>query len=141
MFIMLYTLHTNILQMLSCVHTPHSFLSTPLTDIHSTPKPDERAIMTYVSSYYHAFSSSAQAAQAAKRIGKVLNVNQENEKMMEEYETMASNVSDEGGGERGAGGVCWEGREVCVWRERGSVCCTTIFVELFLEILEIIIWL
>ena len=27
-------------------------------DIHATPKPDERAIMTYVSSYYHAFSSS-----------------------------------------------------------------------------------
>ena len=49
--------------------------------------------MTYVSSYYHAFSSSAQAEQAAKRIGKVLNVNQENERMMEEYETMASNVS------------------------------------------------
>ena len=48
--------------------------------------------MTYVSSYYHAFSSSAQAEQAAKRIGKVLNVNQENEKMMEDYETMASNV-------------------------------------------------
>ena len=49
--------------------------------------------MTYVSSYYHAFSSSAQAEQAAKRIGKVLNVNQENERMMQEYETMASNVS------------------------------------------------
>lgn len=64
-----------------------------LPDIHNTPKPDERAIMTYVSSYYHAFSSSAQAEQAAKRIGKVLNVNQENERMMEEYETMASNVS------------------------------------------------
>ena len=57
--------------------------------------------MTYVSSYYHAFSSSAQAETAAKRIGKVLNVNRENEKMMEEYETMASNVSQrerEGGG-------------------------------------------
>jgi actinin alpha len=61
-------------------------------DIHSTPKPNERAIMTYVSSYYHAFSSSAQAEQAAKRIGKVLNVNQENEKMMADYETMASNL-------------------------------------------------
>ena len=48
--------------------------------------------MTYVSSYYHAFSSSAQAETAAKRIGKVLNVNRENEKMMEEYEQMASNV-------------------------------------------------
>ena len=49
--------------------------------------------MTYVSSYYHAFSSSARAEQAAKRIGKVLNVNQENERMMQEYETMASDVS------------------------------------------------
>lgn len=61
-------------------------------DIHSMPKPDERAILTYVSSYYHAFSSSQQAEQAAKRIGKVLNVNQENERMMEEYETMASDL-------------------------------------------------
>ncbi|WP_411022943.1 hypothetical protein, partial [Salmonella sp. s51228] len=42
-------------------------------------KPDEKAIMTYVSSYYHAFSSSQQAETAAKRIGKVLEVNQENE--------------------------------------------------------------
>ena len=49
--------------------------------------------MTYVSSYYHAFSSSAQAETAAKRIGKVLNVNRENEKMMEEYEQMATDVS------------------------------------------------
>ena len=49
--------------------------------------------MTYVSSYYHAFSSANQAELAAKRIGKVLNVNQENERMMQEYETMASDVS------------------------------------------------
>ena len=69
------------------------FFPSLLPDIHATPKPDERAIMTYVSSYYHAFSSSAQAETAAKRIGKVLNVNRENEKMMEEYEQMASNVS------------------------------------------------
>ena len=67
----------------------------------STPKPDERAIMTYVSSYYHAFSSSAQAETAAKRIGKVLGVNQENERMMEDYEQMASNVcSIEGKGKK-----------------------------------------
>lgn len=61
-------------------------------DIVGTPKPDERAIMTYVSSYYHAFSSSAQAEQAAKRIGQVLDVNKENEKMMEEYEQMATSL-------------------------------------------------
>ena len=56
-------------------------------------RPDERAIMTYVSSYYHAFASSQQASQAANRICKVLNVNQENETLMEEYETLASGVS------------------------------------------------
>nr|WAW84868.1 alpha-actinin [Halisarca dujardinii] len=61
-------------------------------DIHSTIKPDERAIMTYVSSYYHAFSSSQQAELAAKRIGQVLNVNKENQALMEEYELMASKL-------------------------------------------------
>ena len=65
----------------------------PPPDIHSTIKPDERAIMTYVSSYYHAFSSSQQAELAAKRIGQVLNVNKENQALMEEYELMASKVS------------------------------------------------
>ncbi len=78
---------------LTHTHTHHTHTHTPLTDIVATPKPDERAIMTYVSSYYHAFSSSAQAQQAAKRIGQVLDVNKENEKMMEEYEQMASTVS------------------------------------------------
>ncbi|XP_065919404.1 alpha-actinin-1-like [Dysidea avara] len=61
-------------------------------DIHETVKPDERAIMTYVSSYYHAFSSSQEAETAAKRIGKVLDVNRENERLMEEYEQMASDL-------------------------------------------------
>ncbi len=74
----------------------HTHAHTHTLDIHSMPKPDERAILTYVSSYYHAFSSSQQAEQAAKRIGKVLNINQENERMMEEYETMASDVSPGG---------------------------------------------
>jgi actinin alpha len=61
-------------------------------DIHSTIKPDERAIMTYVSSYYHAFSSSQQAELAAKRIGQVLNLNKENQALMEEYEQMTSKL-------------------------------------------------
>lgn len=57
-------------------------------------KPDERAVMTYVSSYYHAFTSSQKAETAAKRIGKVLTINKDNEKMMEEYEKMASDLLD-----------------------------------------------
>ena len=55
-------------------------------------KPDERSVMAYVSSYYHAFSGAQQAETAANRICKVLKVNQENERLMEEYERMASDV-------------------------------------------------
>ena len=48
--------------------------------------------MTYVSAYYHCFAQGQKAETAAKRIGKVLNINQENEQLMEQYETMASDV-------------------------------------------------
>ncbi|XP_039300367.1 alpha-actinin, sarcomeric-like, partial [Nilaparvata lugens] len=59
-------------------------------DLINTPKPDERAVMTYVSCYYHAFQGAQQAETAANRICKVLKVNQENERLMEEYERLAS---------------------------------------------------
>ncbi|XP_063499553.1 alpha-actinin-3 isoform X8 [Symphalangus syndactylus] len=61
-------------------------------DIVNTPKPDEKAIMTYVSCFYHAFAGAEQAETAANRICKVLAVNQENEKLMEEYEKLASEL-------------------------------------------------
>ncbi|KAF4088944.1 hypothetical protein AMELA_G00060540 [Ameiurus melas] len=51
-------------------------------DIVNTPKPDEKAIMTYVSCFYHAFAGAEQAETAANRICKVLAVNQENERLM-----------------------------------------------------------
>ncbi|XP_010186983.1 PREDICTED: alpha-actinin-2 [Mesitornis unicolor] len=60
--------------------------------IVNTPKPDERAIMTYVSCFYHAFAGAEQAETAANRICKVLAVNQENERLMEEYERLASEL-------------------------------------------------
>ncbi|XP_015905751.1 alpha-actinin isoform X1 [Parasteatoda tepidariorum] len=63
-------------------------------DINNTPMPDERAVMTYVSSYYHTFSGAKQAETAANRICKVLKVNQENERLMEEYEKLASDLLD-----------------------------------------------
>ncbi|KAK7152825.1 hypothetical protein R3I93_010909 [Phoxinus phoxinus] len=67
--------------------------SSPLpADILSTPKPDERAIMTYVSCFYHAFAGAEQAETAANRICKILGVNQENEKLMEDYERLASEL-------------------------------------------------
>ncbi|XP_050427280.1 alpha-actinin, sarcomeric isoform X1 [Adelges cooleyi] len=61
-------------------------------DMINTPKPDERAVMTYVSCYYHAFQGAHQAETAANRICKVLKVNQENERLMEEYERLASDL-------------------------------------------------
>merc|ERR1712055_660553 len=54
-------------------------------DLLTNEKPDERQIMTYVSCYYHAFQGAMQAEMAANRICKVLKVNQDNERLMEEY--------------------------------------------------------
>uniref|UniRef100_A0A3B3R956 Alpha-actinin-1 n=1 Tax=Paramormyrops kingsleyae TaxID=1676925 RepID=A0A3B3R956_9TELE len=62
------------------------------TDIVGTARPDEKAIMTYVSSFYHAFSGAQKAETAANRICKVLAVNQENEQLMEDYEKLASDL-------------------------------------------------
>ncbi|XP_035137372.1 alpha-actinin-2 isoform X2 [Callithrix jacchus] len=61
-------------------------------DLVCTARPDERAIMTYVSCYYHAFAGAQKAETAANRICKVLAVNQENERLMEEYERLASEL-------------------------------------------------
>ncbi|XP_059841018.1 alpha-actinin-1-like isoform X2 [Hemitrygon akajei] len=61
-------------------------------DIVGTLRPDEKAIMTYVSCYYHAFSGAQKAETAANRICKVLAVNQENEHLMEDYEKLASDL-------------------------------------------------
>ncbi|TMS06988.1 Alpha-actinin-4 [Larimichthys crocea] len=61
-------------------------------DIVGTLRPDEKAIMTYVSCFYHAFSGAQKAETAANRICKVLAVNQENELMMEDYEKLASEL-------------------------------------------------
>ncbi|XP_074752912.1 alpha-actinin-2 isoform X14 [Athene noctua] len=61
-------------------------------DVVNSARPDERAIMTYVSCYYHAFAGAQKAETAANRICKVLAVNQENERLMEEYERLASEL-------------------------------------------------
>ncbi|XP_045393228.1 alpha-actinin-2 isoform X2 [Eulemur rufifrons] len=61
-------------------------------DLVYTARPDERALMTYVSCYYHAFAGAQKAETAANRICKVLAVNQENERLMEEYERLASEL-------------------------------------------------
>ncbi|KAJ8348304.1 hypothetical protein SKAU_G00268930 [Synaphobranchus kaupii] len=62
-------------------------------DIVNTPKPDEKAI---ISCFYHAFAGAEQAETAVNRICKVLAVNQENERLMEEYKKLASCWSGSG---------------------------------------------
>ncbi|VDM98811.1 unnamed protein product [Thelazia callipaeda] len=61
-------------------------------DLIHSQKPDEKSVMTYVSCFYHAFRGGQQAETAAHRINRVLKVNQENERMMEDYESMASDL-------------------------------------------------
>jgi actinin alpha len=55
-------------------------------------KPDERSVMTYVAAYYKAFANSNTVEIAAKKIATVLNTNREHERLMEEYQTMATNL-------------------------------------------------
>ncbi|MFH4981550.1 hypothetical protein AB6A40_008259 [Gnathostoma spinigerum] len=62
------------------------------SDLVYSQKPDEKSIMTYVSCFYHAFRGGHQAETAANRICRVLKVNQENEQMMEDYESLASDL-------------------------------------------------
>uniref|UniRef100_A0AC34F3A9 Uncharacterized protein n=1 Tax=Panagrolaimus sp. ES5 TaxID=591445 RepID=A0AC34F3A9_9BILA len=54
--------------------------------------PDEKAIMTYVSSFYHCFLGMHKAETAANRICRVLQANRDNEKLMEDYENLASDL-------------------------------------------------
>lgn len=73
-------------------------------DMVNTAKPDERAVMTYVSCYYHALQGAQHVSQdwvnepvwdtetAANRINRVLKANQDNERLMEEYERLASDL-------------------------------------------------
>ncbi|CAF0858942.1 unnamed protein product [Brachionus calyciflorus] len=61
-------------------------------DMVNCIRPDDRSVMTYVSAYYHAFAGAHKAETAANRICKVLKVNQENERLMEEYERLASDL-------------------------------------------------
>lgn len=61
-------------------------------DLVDIAKPDERAVMTYVACYYHAFSGAQKAEQASNRICQALKANQENEELMDKYEKLASDL-------------------------------------------------
>ncbi|KAK6756847.1 hypothetical protein RB195_014959 [Necator americanus] len=54
--------------------------------------PDEKSIITYVVTYYHYFNKMKQETIQGKRIGKVINELMENEKMINRYETISSDL-------------------------------------------------
>lgn len=61
-------------------------------DIVECVKPDERAIMTYVAAFYKCFANFNKNEVAAGKIAKVLNANQAFERMIAEYDVMASDL-------------------------------------------------
>jgi len=58
-------------------------------DIADVAKPDERSVMTYVASYFHAFASSQKGEVAGRRIGKLVLLTRQIEQLKDEYTTRA----------------------------------------------------
>lgn len=54
--------------------------------------PDEKSIITYVVTYYHYFSKLKQETVQGKRIGKVVGIAMENDKMIHDYEHFTSDL-------------------------------------------------
>lgn len=54
--------------------------------------PDEKSIITYVVTYYHYFSKMKQETVQGKRIGKVVGIAMDNDRMINEYETLTSDL-------------------------------------------------
>ncbi|TGZ70583.1 hypothetical protein CRM22_003120 [Opisthorchis felineus] len=61
-------------------------------DMVNSIKPDERSVMAYVSMYYHKFAGASKATMAANRIANLLKEQRENARLIEEYETISSNL-------------------------------------------------
>ena len=66
-------------------------LSNLLQDVN-VDQPDEKSIITYVVTYYHYFSKLKQETVQGKRIAKVLGIEMEIDKLIQEYETFTSDL-------------------------------------------------
>lgn len=60
-----------------------------VADIVDNVKPDERSVMTYVAQFYHLFSANKQQEIAGRRVGKLVDLIEQIEKMKEEYNVAA----------------------------------------------------
>ncbi|XP_018330207.1 spectrin beta chain isoform X2 [Agrilus planipennis] len=55
-------------------------------------QPDEKSIITYVVTYYHYFNKMKQETVQGKRIGKVVGIAMDNDRMIREYESLTSDL-------------------------------------------------
>jgi actinin alpha len=63
-------------------------------DLLNVAKPDERSVMTYVALYYHVFSSSQKAETAGKRVAKVIDFVEANDRVKNDYLNRAQKLVD-----------------------------------------------
>ncbi|KAI0983161.1 hypothetical protein GJ496_007493 [Pomphorhynchus laevis] len=61
-------------------------------EIDASVRPDEKSIMTYVSSYYHAFTGAQKLETAANRICKLLSLNKDTDFLIHSYNTLSEQL-------------------------------------------------
>ena len=64
-------------------------------DLVNIEKPDERSVMTYVASYFHAFSDLDRAETAGRRVGKFAAVGKSAWEMQNDYEKRARQLTND----------------------------------------------
>jgi len=63
-------------------------------DMLDSPKPDERAVILYLSQYYHAFAGQKKAGEASDTIGRIIDSRSANDKLKHDYEKRAKELKD-----------------------------------------------